>query len=192
MSETNTNTSSSSSSNSFWGLAFLVCNIIVLANTERDVFQQLNHVSYYDFIVFSLVLICYSYIYLIVLCCCSASINDNNSNCVIYFTQLFSGLSFLGLLICTYTFMGKVWHEDPNHSVLFYREYWSKEAMSNLKHIDNAPFYTMTDVLIRIYSFITILFTIALVPLGCCFGLMKYVMDDDKTPVSDNNFISTL
>lgn len=166
-----------------------ICTIIVIANTKQSVFEDLDHDSYYNLILFSLIATGILTGLSLVSCCgVLVSISQENNTCL-SFIQLATMVIALALLIGYYYYIGVIWHDDPSHSVLFYGDFWTTPALDFNHHghhhghhhsIDQKWAYVMTDVLVRIYSTILLFFTIIGLPLLVCFGgLVSCVKQDD-------------
>ena len=175
------NNTDNSSNRYLISILLLICNIIILANTKQDEFLQLGMDDYFNFILF---VIC-SIIFIIVLICsltCGFTLCLNPERytplmeCIIY------GSLFL-LLIVMYVFMGKIWQRYPQYSLIFNREYWSQTIVQcpNPCTINKLWPYFMTDIVVRIYSGLLMLFTIIGIPLYICFGTCLAMIGNENT-----------
>ena len=138
----------------------LICSIIVLANVDHDEYSKVDHDPYYNFI---LMMPCILAGMLVSICALtSISINGGTGN-------LYCGIFLftMGLIIVS-TFMIMVWNNDPKHSLIFYKEFWTENAFVFHKTPPKAWAYVMSDIIIRIYSAsITLVFMIIVLG-GCC------------------------
>ena len=123
-----------------------ILSIIVIANVDEKKFHDLDYQTYYYLIAMILYSTVAIYIGTIVLCF-SVPCSDNKLCNIIQLVMASLPFIFLGLM---FVFIGMIWHHDPNHSVVFYKEFWTEWAFE--VHNEKAPFYYMTDVLVRIYS----------------------------------------
>lgn len=156
MSETN---NSNVQSNLFASI-LLICSIIVLANVDPEEYSKVDHDPYYNFI---LMMPCILAGMLVSICALTAiSINGGTGN---YYCGI---VLFTSGFIIVSTFMIMVWNNDPKHSVIFYKEFWTESAFVFHKTPPKAWAYVMSDVIIRIYSAsITLVFMIIVLG-GCC------------------------
>lgn len=206
MNNINDETEKSNNSGPFPTILF-ICNIIVIANTKQSVFEDLDHGSYYNLILFSLIATGILTGLSLVSCCgVLVSISQENNTCCLGFIQLATMVIALALLIGYYYYIGVIWHDDPSHSVLFYGDFWTNPALDFNHHghhhghhhsIDHKWAYVMTDVLVRIYSTILLFFTIIGLPLLACFGglVSCFKQDDDfvnPKGLSASHFSSSL
>lgn len=189
----------SSESNNCLNLVLFILNIVVITNTDPEVFDILGHKTYYDFILFLLV-VTSVFLVLAFLSCCGVLVNINNSlenNCLIKLIQLISIISIVATIISLYYFMGCVWHQDSTHSVLFYADFWKELAMNfsghaQLKHREVAKWaYVMSDILVRIYSTLVIIFTIFLVPI-MCLARVFINLENELPLASDGQYVGNL
>lgn len=183
--------------NSILPLFLLIFSLIVITNTEKEGFVQLGHPAYYNYILYTLITICLILIlnwltyYGVVLDCLSYSYE---ASCV---SRLKRGFLFVGGLcwvIASYYFMGRIWYEDPTHSLPFYPEYWLDSTMNFSIcpiYIDNKWSYVMADILVRIYSIIVILLTIFMWPIFCMVGIFLH-LTKDITPMATSNYSTRL
>lgn len=164
---------------------FLVCNILVLTQIDPKVLHEIDHSCYHDFLVFSVVALAYFYIMLILIRLLGSQINENNTVCITNLIKLNYVIFLVSIVISLFYFMDKIWEQDSRHSVLIYRGFWSESAFNMSKNISNKWAYTMTDILIRIYSSIVIMFSIIILPLlGYLFYLSRYSLQ--MTPLTAN------
>lgn len=180
----NTESGKSSKSNSIIPLVLFILNIIVITNTQKEVFHQLGHDSYYNYILFSLI---YTYVVIGVSFLTwggvifLATSNTEQYNYPYKIQVLFF---IMGCIIIggNYYFMGKVWYDNPQYSLLFYNKFWSEGALPNLS-LSNKWAYVMSDILIRIYSTIILLFTMIGIPVLCCVAsVMGIRKKKEETP----------
>ena len=172
-----------------------ILNIVVIANTSRNNFKSLGHELYYDFELFNLVIIGVFFAYFIIYTIGQVAAATNENKTLIFILNI--GMLVVGLsyIVTTLYYMGSIWHEDPKHSILYYEEYWKESVMdfrclnttqlnTNLTQslrngnvcrvYDKKWAYIMSDVVVRIYSFILIiLFSIVLPIIVCCLGCFK-------------------
>ena len=140
----------------------LICSIIVLANVDPQEYKMIHKESYYNYILMipcliagilgsvclSLCLVCrkgelYT-IYVIIVC--------------------------VGALAISYSFMGMVWYNDPKHSMLINKEFWTETAIKfNIKP-EKYWAYIMSDVVIKIYSALLMVLAVLIPCIGLCAG----------------------
>ena len=186
MSDILSNESNQSKNNSFYPIIIVVCNIVVLANTKLEVFKELGHASYWNFIVFSLVSIGWIYLMMIVTCLLGCQLREDNADCITNLIKILFYVSLFAFLWLTYYFMGEIWHEDPHHTVLFYQDYWTETTL-DLSGVEKGWAYTMTEVLIRIYSFILLFITMVIFPLlSCMYCVYRGLENGGGTPLTAN------
>jgi hypothetical protein len=66
--------------------------------------------------------------------------------------------------------MGMVWHNDPKHSIIFYKEFWTENALVFSTPPKHAWAYVMSEVIIKIESASTMLLCIVGALVVCCGG----------------------
>ena len=143
-----------------------ILSIVVVANVDEKEFHDLDYQTYYYLIAMILYSTVAIYIGTIVLCL-TITCSDNKCCNII---QVIMGILPVLFLILMFVFMGMIWHHDPKHSILFYKEYWSEWAFKVSNVNGKETFYYMTDVLIRIYSFAMMVLSIILPCILCAFG----------------------
>lgn len=148
-------TQSSSSSNGI-NFILLILGIVVLANTSLDTWALLDHKSYIDFIIFT---ISASFAIIVLACfggCVSVALNNPDCmNCFMISIPII-------FILTAYSLMGIIWHIDPEHSVLFYKGFWTEWAFDVPKGTSGVVFYKIGDVMIRIYSVSIITLTLCM------------------------------
>lgn len=166
-----------------------ILNIVVIANTSRDDFKALGHELYYQFEFFNLVGLVVFFAYFIIYICGQAGAAATENQRLSLILNIGMGVLIVSLITTTLYYMGSIWHGDPNHSILYYPEYWKESVMDFSCHnttdvvktdcrvYDKKWAYVMSDVVVRIYSFLfMILFSIVLPIIVCCFGGFKLMM----------------
>lgn len=168
MSEENQSQSSQSSQ---LGLNFVIfiLAILIVANTEKEEWFALDYQTYYYFIVFSLLA---SSTILFTSCISCTGMLCVESTCGKIFIAIAMALPFL-VLVVFYVFISMIWHHDPNHTILFFKEFWTELSFTVVAK--KSTYYYMGDVIIRIYStFFLILSCILPCVLGVgCAALQK-------------------
>ena len=147
------NESNNNNTSKVINFACLIIGILVLANTSLDTWDEVGHKCYIDFIIFTIsatfsviVLICGG------VCLTLCSKNETLLSCI--------GISVpIIMLVSAYALMGIIWHEDPEHSVLFFKQFWTEWAFDIPKGTSGVTYFRMADVVIRIYSTTIILLT---------------------------------
>ena len=169
------NNSSSSSAGSVVSTALFICSIIVLANVDPNEYNQIRHIAYYNFI---LMLPCLLAGAAAAMCCITASsMASGKINWPAFY------LLFLSFFTISLTFMGMVWHNDPTHSIIFYKEFWTENALVFETPPKHAWAYVMGDVIIRIesVSIMIICFVMGLGALGVCCGAVYKCCDNNPS-----------
>lgn len=144
---------SNNNSSSIIPFVCFIIGILVLANTSIDTWDEVGHQCYINYILFTLsaslaviVLICGG------VCLTMCSKNETLLSCIGFSVPVI-------FLLTAYALMGIIWHEDPEHSVLFYKEFWTEWAFDIPKGTSGVTYFRMGDVVIRIYSTTMILLT---------------------------------
>jgi len=167
--------SSSSSAGSVVSTALFICSIIVLANVDPNEYNQIRHIAYYNFI---LMLPCLLAGGAVLMCCITASsMSSGKINWPAFY------LLFLSVFIIILTFMGMVWHNDPRHSIIFYKEFWTENALVFETPPKHAWAYVMGDIIIRIesVSIMIICFVMGLGGLCTCCGAVYKCHDSNPS-----------
>ena len=152
--------------------------ILVVANTELDYWKEINYQVYYYFIVFSLI----------------SSGMALFTNVIIFSDMLCMdtacGKTFLKLafiipaltFIVFYVFICMIWHHDPEHTILFYNEFWSELAFS--VHTNKPLYYKIGDIIVRIYStlFLIISFILPCIIIAYVAMLCSRAKEPPTTP----------
>ena len=205
MSESDTN-----NTNVFY-MSFLfiifILNLVVITNTSRPNFKSLGHELYYDFELFNLVsigvLVVCHIVYTVGI---TFTVTHFNKKLINRLTIDFI-LLYLCLIVTNLYYMGSIWHDDPNHSIFVYEEYWKESVMDfsclNSTHVninltqslrnvnicrvyDKKWVYVMSDVIVRIYSFgLILIFSILLPIIVCCICCFKIMEIGDQTIYDD-------
>lgn len=200
MSESENNSNNSSGFN----LVLFILNIVVIANSKREIYQDLGTESYYNFILCMLIISCLGLGFNILTCfgvCLSLGVNREkakSSGCLIVVPVLLV-LLVVGVILAIYYFMGVIWDEHPTYSVLFYKQYWS-ELLTKFSRlptgvkVEKRWAYSMAEILVRIYSFIMIMFTIFIAPVLACLGVVAVCnkKSDNSNSVFAGNTAGTL
>lgn len=174
-----------------------ILNIVVIANTTKDNFNTLGYSLYYDFQLFNLIIIGVFFGYYIIYMIGQVKVvTDENKK-----LSLLLNIGMISLIasymIVTLYYMGEIWHQDPRHSIFFYPEYWKESVMDfsclNVTQLnttlnnhlrkgqvcrvyDKKWAYIMSDVVIRIYSFIIMMILSIVLPIiVCCLGIVKVI-----------------
>ena len=171
-SQESSSSSSSSSCSSFIGL---VLSIIILANASHEEFSQLGITCYYNFILFIPISIGATLLLTVLSSCLLGSnpqLLESHSSCL----RLMGGIWLVSLLITLYTLIGIIWYQDPHHSVIFYKEFWSELVVD--KSVNNAWVFIMADIIVRLASSIVIFITMLMLPIMCIF---KVIFTHEKT-----------
>ncbi len=147
---------SNNNSSSIIPFACFIIGILVLANTSLDTWDEVGHQCYINYILFTLsaslaviVLICGG------VCLTMCSKNETLLSCIGFSVPVI-------FLLTAYALMGIIWHEDPEHSVLFFKQFWTEWAFDIPKGTSGVTYFRMGDVVIRIYSTFMILLTFAM------------------------------
>lgn len=167
--------SSPSSAGTVVSTALFICSIIVLANVDPNEYNQIRHIAYYNFI---LMLPCLLAGGAVLMCCITtASMSSGNINWTAFY------LLFLSLFVIILTFMGMVWHNDPTHSIIFYKEFWTENALVFETTPKHAWAYVMGDVIIRIESATTMFLCVVMGigALGACCGVVYKCRDSNPS-----------
>ena len=145
------------------GLNFVIfiLAILIVANTEKEEWFALDYQTYYYFIVFSLLA---SSMIIFTSCIACTGILCAESACGKIFIAMATILPFL-VLVVFYVFICMIWHHDPNHTILFFKEFWTEASFTVVAK--KSIYYYMGDVIIRIYS---TLFLILSCILPCILG----------------------
>ena len=166
MSEENQSQSSLLSLN----FVIFILAILIVANTEKEEWFALDYQTYYYFIVFSLLA---SSTIIFTTCIACTGMLCVESACGKIFIAMATVLPFL-VLVVFYVFICMIWHHDPNHTILFFKEFWTEASF--IVVAKKSTYYYMGDVIIRIYStFFLILSCILPCVLGAgCAALKKH------------------
>ena len=153
------------------GLNFVIfiLAILIVANTEKEEWLALDYQMYYYFIVFSLVA---SSMIIFTSCIACTGILCVESACGKIFIAIAMALPFL-VLVVFYVFICMIWHHDPNHTILFFKEFWTEASFTIIAK--KSMYYYMGDVIIRIYSTLFLILSFILpctIGIGCA-GLQK-------------------
>ena len=147
------NNNNNNNTSSVINFACFIIGILVLANTNLDTWDEVGHKCYIDFIILTIsatfsviVLICGG------VCLTMCSKNETLLSCIGFSVPMI-------MLLSAYALMGIIWHEDPEHSVLFFKQFWTEWAFDIPKGTSGVTYFRMGDVVIRIYSTIMILLT---------------------------------
>lgn len=153
MPENESDNNNNNNTSSVINFACFIIGILVLANTSLDTWDEVGHKCYIDFIILTIsatfsviVLICGG------VCLTMCSKNETLLSCIGFSVPMI-------MLLSAYALMGIIWHEDPEHSVLFYKEFWTEWAFDIPKGTSGVTYFRMGDVVIRIYSTTMILLT---------------------------------
>ena len=144
---------SNNNSSSIIPFVCFIIGILVLVNTSLDTWDEVGHKCYIDFIILTIsatfsviVLICGG------VCLTMCSKNETLLSCIGFSVPII-------MLLSAYALMGIIWHEDPEHSVLFFKQFWTEWAFDIPKGTSGVTYFRMGDVVIRIYSTTMILLT---------------------------------
>ena len=140
--------------------------ILIVANTEKEEWLALDYQMYYYLIVFSL-LASSTMIFTTCMTCTGVLCVENV--CGKIFIAIATALPFL-VLVIYYVFICMIWHHDPNHTILFFKEFWTEASFTVVAK--KSTYYYIGDVIIRIYS---TLFLILSFILPCILGLFGCV-----------------
>lgn len=143
--------------------------ILVVANTEKDEWFALDYQTYYYFIVFSLFA---SSIMIFTTCMTCTGVLCAENACGKIFIAMAVALPFL-VLVVYYVFICMIWHHDPNHTILFFKEFWTEASFTVVAN--KSTYYYMGDVIIRIYStlFLILSFILPCILVAGCAALKK-------------------
>ena len=101
-----------------------------------------------------------------------------------YLTGCVGGLVVLALvvsLVTQYVMMGGFWHRDPEHTMFWYRSYWT-EGVTNFTQLENATVtgidlatvphwpYVTSDIVVRVYGWVLMALTVCLGLVAGCGG----------------------
>lgn len=152
-----------------------ILNVVVITNTDIDTFQDLGHKLFYQFQLFNLIMLAVLFGYLIVWTLGNIYAIKHGSTITPKILNIGYGMMFVTWMVIILYYMGSIWHDDPRHSIMFYNEYWTESAINfnclNVTQLnasiptslrngnvckvyDKKWAYIMSDVVIRIYSFI--------------------------------------
>lgn len=145
-------------------IILFILSIVIIANVDKKVFDEIDYQTYYNLIAMMLYSTVAIFISSIVLC---LSIVCADNTCCKLIQLIVSSLPLL-FLILFMVFIGMIWHHDPNHTVLFYPEFWTEWAFKVHDVNNKEIFYHITDVLIRIYSTLALILSFVL---PCCLFL---------------------
>ena len=191
----------SGNSGNFMTLVLFILNIIIVTNTSHDDFELVisDGGLFYQFhkcmMWFSISTLIALLIFAWLGGVSAISGNDIVGNGSVIFGIL-TGISILVLIILQYWQMGVLWHRHPEHTLMFYNEFWTDglthfPKMNNTQLIESGKLetcpdtdgclievvskhwpYVMSDVVVRIYGFILIMIPVILGLITCCFGSM--------------------
>jgi hypothetical protein len=117
------------------GFICFILNIIIIMSASKVQFDVLELGDRWDFHHFMMKIAIWVIIAILILSwMLSISVASNNEN-IDGFTILLCSLSWFGLLILfilIYVEMGQMWHNDPAHTILFYKEFWYEGITDNL------------------------------------------------------------
>ena len=142
--------------------AIFILAILIVANTEKEEWFALDYQTYYYFIVFSL-LASSTMIFTTCMTCTGVLCAENA--CGKMFIAIAMALPFI-VLVIFYVFICMIWHHDPNHTILFFKKFWTEASFTVVAK--KSTYYYMGDVIIRIYSTVFLILSIIL---PCILGV---------------------
>lgn len=142
---------------SFLTFVLFILNIIIFANTNSNDFDTISDKCFYYF--HRNMMICGIIMYgLSILLTCFTRVSAMTiTNNYFKYTMLFcQGILVIGILVTVavqYWQLGILWQKYPEHTIMFYPEFWN-EGLSNFNNttVEHWP-YVMSDVVVRIDSF---------------------------------------
>ena len=144
--------------------------ILIVANTEKEEWLALDYQIYYYLIVFSL-LASSSMIFTTCMTCTGILCVENVLGTMIISIAMF--LPFL-VLVIYYVFISMIWYHDPNHTILFFKEFWTEASFTVVAK--KSIYYYIGDIIIRIYSTLFLILSFILpciIGVFGCIGLKK-------------------
>ena len=167
----------SQSSQLGFNFVIFILAIVVVANTDKDEWHALDYQTYYNFMILTLFASCMA-IFTICITGSGAVYSEHTFGKICM--TLGVVLSFLVLLVF-YLFICMIWHHDPNHTILFYKEFWSEFSFK--VSVDKKVYYYIGDVLIRIYS-TALLILLFIIPCILCIACAEMKHKGTRTTPS--------
>ena len=149
----------------------LILNIVIKANTSSETFRHvIPHGEYFsefhDYMIGCGTAVIVSSIITMWIGCCCLQAGHEKSDFLTYlnFIQIITRIISL---ILTYWQMGRIWHVLPEFTLFFYNPYWTTglcefvqprlttSSSVVLSNVVQWP-YIMSDIVVRIYSFILV------------------------------------
>ena len=177
-------------------LVMFILNVIIIQNTTRSGFEQVmpygdEYYSYHLYMMWASIGMMIMYLMLLFMGCCGVV---NKSDGFMYCAGACSVLFLVGLLvviILQFVKMGELWDKDPEHTMPWYKSYWSEGIThfptSNITHFPTGNStlrggnvvssevlkhwpYDMSDVVVRIYGFLLMVCSVIFGLLAFCGG----------------------